>query len=46
MLLSGPDHTHMNQMDADIVYYIASFISKSVKKVVTCVACSYLCHNL
>ena len=43
MLLPRPDHAHMNQMDADILYYIASFISKSVKKqllvlpVVTCV---------
>ena len=27
----------MTQINADIVYYIVGFISKSVKKVVTCV---------
>ena len=27
-----PDHAHMTQMDIDIVYYVATFISKSVKK--------------
>ena len=39
MLLPQPDHAHMTQMDLDIVYYVAGFISKSVKKAVTCVAC-------
>ena len=39
MLLPPPDLVHMAQMDADIVYYIAGFISKKVKKAVTCVAC-------
>ena len=38
MLLPRPDHAHMTQMDANILYYVAGFISKSVKKVVTCVA--------
>ena len=37
--VSGADQTHMTQMDADIVYYFAGFISKSVKKEVTCVTC-------
>ena len=37
--VSGPDQTHMTQMDADIVYYVTTFISKSVKKEVTCVTC-------
>ena len=32
MLLTRPDHTHMTQMDVNIVYYVAGFISKSVKK--------------
>ena len=27
-------------MDTDIVYYVARFISKSVKKAVTCVTCN------
>ena len=31
MPLPRPDHAHMTQMDADIVYYVAG-ISKSVKK--------------
>ena len=26
------DHAHMTQMDIDIVYYVATFIFKSVKK--------------
>ena len=38
MLLPLPDHAHMTQMDTDIVYYVAGFISKSVKKAVTGVA--------
>ena len=29
----------MTQMDADIAYYVAGFVSKSVRKAVTCVAC-------
>ena len=37
MLLTRPDHTHVTQMDVNIVYYVAGFISKSVKKAVTCV---------
>ena len=32
MLLTRPDHTHVTQMDVNIVYYVAGFISKSVKK--------------
>ena len=32
------DHAYVTQMYANIVYYAAGFISKSVKKVVTCVA--------
>ena len=39
MLLPRTDQAHMTQMDADIVIYVAGFISKSVKKAVTCVAC-------
>ena len=39
MLLPRPDVAHMTQMDADIVYYVTGFISKNVKKAVTCVAC-------
>ena len=39
MLLPRPDIVHMTQMDADIVYYVTGFISKNVKKAVTCVAC-------
>ena len=33
-----PDHAYMTQMYANIVYYVANFISKSVKKEVICVA--------
>ena len=32
MLLSRPYHAHMTEMDTDIVYYVARFISISVKK--------------
>ena len=32
MLLPWPDYADMNQMDADIMYYFTSFISRSVKK--------------
>ena len=39
MLLPQPNQAHMTQMNADIVYYVAGFISKSLKKAVTCVAC-------
>ena len=30
MLLPRPDHAHTTQMDADIVYYVAGFTSKSI----------------
>lgn len=34
-----PDHAHMTQMDIDIVSYVATFISKSVKqKTIACIA--------
>ena len=39
MLLARSDHAHMTQMDADIVYYVAGFTSKSVKRAVAYVAC-------
>ena len=39
MLLPRSKHAHMTQLDEDIVYYVAGFISKSVKKAVTCVTC-------
>ena len=29
----------MTPMDADIMYYVVGFISKIIKKAVTCVAC-------
>ena len=39
MLRPRPNHTDMTQMNAYGVYYVAGFISKSVKKAVICVAC-------
>ena len=39
MLLTRFDNAHMTQMDSDIVYYVAGFTSKSVKRTVPCVAC-------
>ena len=39
MLLPRPDHAYMTQIDTDIVFYVAGFISKRVKKAVTCLAC-------
>ena len=39
MLLPWPAHAHMTQMDVDIVYYVAGFISNIVKKAVAWVAC-------
>ena len=39
MLLPRSDHAYMTQMNANSVYYVAGFISKSVKALVTCVAC-------
>ena len=39
MLLPKPDVAQMTGIDADIVYYVAGFISKSVKKTVKCTAC-------
>ena len=39
MLLPWPRHAHITPMDADIVYYVAGFVPKSVKASVTCAAC-------
>ena len=38
MVLPWPDHVHINQMDADIMYYFTGFIFKTLKKAVNCVA--------
>ena len=40
MLLFRPDIAYLTQMDADILYYVAGFISKGVKKAVNYVACA------
>ena len=32
------DHAHTTQKDIDIVYYVATFISRSVEKTVACIA--------
>lgn len=38
MLLFRPGHAHLTQMDAEVVYCVAGFIPKGLKKVVTYVA--------
>ena len=39
MLMPRSVHRQMTKMDADIAHYVAGFISNSVQKPVTCVAC-------
>ena len=39
MLVSQPDHAHTTQMDADIVYYVDGFTSRSLKRAVAYVGC-------